>query len=127
VKANTEHVSKKAKVAVPVKASQPSKLASSKVKPPSKVQPKQPTTSPPVQAEKKKKSPKSLKKLDFTHLRMSGRTTYFGPQPKHGAPGTIPDRPITIEDELPIGDGDLTQEMNDPKVGQCLIKLRSLK
>jgi hypothetical protein len=60
VKANTEHVSKKAKVAVPVKASQPSKLASSKVEPPSKVQPKQPTTSPPVQAEKKKKAPKSL-------------------------------------------------------------------
>jgi hypothetical protein len=25
------------------------------------------------------------------------------------------------------GDGDLTQELNDPKVGKCLTKLRNLK
>jgi hypothetical protein len=87
----------------------------------------QATTNRPVQPEKKKKAPKPLKKLDFNNLRRSGRTTYFGPQPKHGAPGIIPDRPITIEDEQAIGDGDLTQEMNDPKLRQCLIKLRSLK
>jgi hypothetical protein len=111
VKATTEHVSKKAKVAHPIKASQPSKLASSKFKPPAKV-----SSSRPVQAEKKKKPLKPLKKLDFNHLRRSGRTTYFGPQPKHGAPGTIPDRPITIdEDEQAIGDGDLTQELKNLK------------
>jgi hypothetical protein len=110
VKATTEHVSKKAKVA------QPSKLASSKFKPPAKVQTNQATTSRPGQPEQKKKAPKPLKKLDFNHLRRSGRTTYFGPQPKHGAPGTIPGRPITIEDEQAIGDGDLTQELNDPKL-----------
>jgi hypothetical protein len=128
VKATTEHVSKKAKVAHPIKASQPSKLASSKFKPPAKVQPNQATTSRTVQPEKKKKAPKPLKKLDFNHLRRSGRTTYFGPQPKHGAPGTLPDRPITIDDdEQAIGDGDLTQELNDPKLGECLTKLRNLK
>jgi hypothetical protein len=104
LKAITEHVSKKAK------------LASSKFKPPAKVQPNQATTSRPGQPEQKKKAPKPLKKLDLNHLRRRGRTTYFGPQPKHGAPGTIPGRPITIEDEQAIGDGDLTQELNDPKL-----------
>jgi hypothetical protein len=52
----------------------------------------QATTNTPVQPEKKKKAPKPLKKLDFNNLRRSGRTCYFGPQPKPGAPGTIPDR-----------------------------------
>ncbi|KAK2394735.1 hypothetical protein QL285_056535 [Trifolium repens] len=50
----------------------------------------QATTNTPVQPEKKK-APKPLKKLDFNNLR-SGRTCYFGPQPKSGAPGTILDR-----------------------------------
>jgi len=32
-------------------------------------------------------------------LRRSGRTCYFGPQPKEGAPWTIEDNPIEISDE----------------------------
>ena len=32
-------------------------------------------------------------------LRRSGKTCYFGPQPKEGAPGTVEDNPIKISDE----------------------------
>jgi hypothetical protein len=33
----------------------------------------------------------------FNKLRRRGRTCYFGPQPKLGAPGTAKDNPIEIE------------------------------
>jgi len=32
-------------------------------------------------------------------LRRSGRTCYYGPQPKEGAQGTVEDNPIEISDE----------------------------
>jgi hypothetical protein len=48
----------------------------------------------------------SIKKKDskvpvYNHcrLRRSGRTCYFGPQPKAGAPGTVEDNPIDLCDE----------------------------
>ncbi|MCI27663.1 hypothetical protein A2U01_0048863, partial [Trifolium medium] len=44
------------------------------------------------------KSRKPLKKLDFRKLRRSGRTYYFGPQPKLGTPGTLRDNPILIDE-----------------------------
>jgi len=34
-----------------------------------------------------------------SRLRRSGKTCYFGPQPKAGAPGTIEDNPIELSDE----------------------------
>jgi len=34
-----------------------------------------------------------------SRLRRSGRTCYFGHQPKEGAPGTVEDNPIEISDE----------------------------
>ncbi|GAU26656.1 hypothetical protein TSUD_314310 [Trifolium subterraneum] len=45
---------------------------------------------------------------------------------KVGALGTLPNKPIEIA-EVEYGDGDLTQELNDPKVRKCLRKLRKLK
>jgi len=30
---------------------------------------------------------------------MSGRTCYFGPQPKLGVPGTVEENPIDLSDE----------------------------
>jgi len=47
----------------------------------------------------------SVKKSDLkapvynqSRLRRSGRTCYFGPQPKPGAPGTVEDNPIDLCD-----------------------------
>jgi hypothetical protein len=34
-----------------------------------------------------------------SRLRRSGKTYYFGPQPKAGAPGTTEDNPIDLCDE----------------------------
>ena len=34
-----------------------------------------------------------------SRLRRSGKTCYFDPQPKAGAPGTIEDNPIELSDE----------------------------
>ncbi|RHN70839.1 hypothetical protein MtrunA17_Chr3g0139861 [Medicago truncatula] len=44
---------------------------------------------------------KDSKVLVYNHsrLRRSGRTCYFGPQPKAGAPGTVKDNPIDLCDE----------------------------
>jgi len=37
---------------------------------------------------------------NFKKMRRSGRTCYFGPQPKAGAPGTVEDNSIDLcEDE----------------------------
>jgi hypothetical protein len=36
---------------------------------------------------------------NHSRLRRSGRTCYFGPQPKEGAPWTVKDNPIEISDE----------------------------
>ncbi|XP_045790010.1 uncharacterized protein LOC123884755 isoform X2 [Trifolium pratense] len=89
------------------------------------------------------KSKKPVKKLDFTKLRRSGRTFYSGPKLKLGAPGTLKDNPITIDD-IEEGDGeintddvdkrgaDLTREFHDltqqqfydPRVGICLAAMR---
>ncbi|CAJ2659867.1 unnamed protein product [Trifolium pratense] len=89
------------------------------------------------------KSKKPVKKLDFTKLRRSGRTFYSGPKLKLGAPGTLKDNPITIDD-IEEGDGeintddvdergaDLTREIHDstqqqfydPRVGICLAAMR---
>jgi hypothetical protein len=33
----------------------------------------------------------------MNRLRRSGRTCYFGPQPKIGAPGTLENNPIEID------------------------------
>jgi hypothetical protein len=68
-----------------------------------------------VDEKKKEKSPLTwngiacdgfVKKKDLkvpvynqSRLRRSGRTCYFGPQPKEGAPGTVEDNPIEISDE----------------------------
>jgi len=35
---------------------------------------------------------------NFSKLRRSGRTSYFGPQPNLGAPGTAEDNPIEIDE-----------------------------
>lgn len=43
---------------------------------------------------------------NLNNLRRSGRTCYFGPQPKLGAPGTLETNPIGIDE----GDGLLSQE-----------------
>jgi len=34
-----------------------------------------------------------------SRLRRSGRTCYFGPQPKEGAPGTVAGNPIDLCDK----------------------------
>ena len=46
----------------------------------------------------KKKDSKVLV-YNQSRLRMSGRTCYFGPQPKVGAPGTVAGNPIDLFDE----------------------------
>jgi hypothetical protein len=66
------------------------KLATSQFKLPSKVKGVAATTS--------KSQKKKVKKYDFNKLRTSGRTCYFGPQPKVGAPGTLPDKPFGVPD-----------------------------
>jgi len=64
---------------------------------------------------KKEKSPMTWHKIVFygsqkkkglkvpvynqLRLRRSGRTCYFGPQPKEGAPGTVAGNPIDLCDE----------------------------
>jgi len=45
---------------------------------------------------------------NLNNLRRSGRTCYFGPQPKLGAPGTLETNPIEVG--IDEGDGVLTQE-----------------
>jgi hypothetical protein len=67
------------------------KLATSQFKPPSKVKGVLATTS---KSQKKRK----VKKYNFNKLRTSGMTCYFGPQPKVGAPGTLPDKPFGVPD-----------------------------
>jgi hypothetical protein len=47
-------------------------------------------------------------KLNLSRLRRRGRTCYFGPQPKFGAPGTMEKNPIDID--IDNGPGELTQE-----------------
>jgi len=46
----------------------------------------------------KKKDSKVLV-YNQSRLRRSGRTCYFGPQPKVGAPGTVEDNPIDLCDD----------------------------
>jgi hypothetical protein len=53
------------------------------------------------------KSTSKVPIYNFNHLRRSGRTCYFGPQPKAGAPGTVDSNPIEIGVE---DNGELTQE-----------------
>jgi len=48
-------------------------------------------------SEKKKGS--KVPVYNHSRLRRSGRTCYFGPQPKEGAPGTVADNPINLCDE----------------------------
>ncbi|MCH83088.1 hypothetical protein A2U01_0003903 [Trifolium medium] len=92
-----QHVTKKERIKYPIyfkkpetKSGQPPQAATSTLNPASKVE----TTG----CAKMSKSRKPLKKLDFTKLRRSGRTCYFGPQPKLGTPGTLPDNPILIDE-----------------------------
>ena len=54
------------------------------------------------------RSSAGVPKLNQSRLRRSGRTCYFGPQPKFGAPGTMETNPIDIE--IDNGPGELTQE-----------------
>ncbi|XP_039688656.1 uncharacterized protein [Medicago truncatula] len=53
------------------------------------------------------KSTSKVLVYNFNHLRRSGRTCYFGPQPKEGAPGTVESNPIEVGVE---DNGELTQE-----------------
>jgi len=46
-----------------------------------------------------KKSDSNVSVYNHSRLSMSGRTGYFGPQPKLGAPGTVEDNPIDVCDE----------------------------
>ncbi|GAU51502.1 hypothetical protein TSUD_413790 [Trifolium subterraneum] len=72
------------------------------------------------------KSRKPIPKLDFTKLRRSDRTCYFGPQPKLGEPGTLKDNPIEILDiDIEEGD-DSNNQFIHPKVGSCLCAMRKL-
>jgi len=48
-------------------------------------------------SEKKKGS--KLPVYNQSRLRRSGRTCYFGPRPKEGAPGTVAANPIDLSDE----------------------------
>ena len=48
-------------------------------------------------SEKKKDS--KVPVYNHSRLRRSGRTCYFGPQPKASAPGTVEDNSIEISDE----------------------------
>ena len=47
----------------------------------------------------KKKNDANEPLYNFNKLRRSGRTCYFSPQPKLGAPRTIEDNPIDLSDE----------------------------
>ena len=47
----------------------------------------------------KKKKGSKVPVYNHSRLRRSGRTCYFGPQPKEGAPGTVADNPINLCDE----------------------------
>jgi len=49
-------------------------------------------------SEKKKKDSK-VPMYNQSRLRRSGRTCYFGPQPKAGAAWTVADNPIELSDE----------------------------
>ena len=46
-----------------------------------------------------KKKDLKVRVYNQLRLRRSGRTCYFGPQPKEGAPGTVDDNPIEISEE----------------------------
>jgi len=46
-----------------------------------------------------KKKGSKVPMYNQSRLRRSGRTCYFGPQAKEGAPGTVDDNPIEISDE----------------------------
>jgi len=46
-----------------------------------------------------KKSNSKVPVYNQSRLRRSGRTCYFGPQPKESAPGTVEDNPIELSDE----------------------------
>jgi len=46
-----------------------------------------------------KKKDSKVSVYNQSRLRMSGRTCYFGPQPKAGAPRTANDNPIDLFDE----------------------------
>jgi hypothetical protein len=46
-----------------------------------------------------KKSDSMVPVYNHSTLRRSGRTCYFSPQPKAGAPGTVKDNPIELSDE----------------------------
>jgi len=46
-----------------------------------------------------KKKDSKVPAYNQSRLRRSGRTCYFGPQPKAGAAGTIEDNPIELSDE----------------------------
>jgi len=46
-----------------------------------------------------KKSDSKVLVYNQSRLKRSGRTCYFGPQPKVGAPGTVEDNPIKLRDE----------------------------
>jgi hypothetical protein len=46
-----------------------------------------------------KKKDSKVSVYNQSRLRRSGRTCYFGPQPKAGAPGTVEDNPIDLSDE----------------------------
>jgi hypothetical protein len=54
------------------------------------------------------RSSAGVPKLNLGRLRRSGRTCYFGPQPKFGAPGTMETNLIDIG--IDNGPGELTQE-----------------
>jgi len=46
-----------------------------------------------------KKNDSKVPMYNQSRLRRSGRTCYFGSQPKSGAPGTVEDNPIDLGDE----------------------------
>jgi len=46
-----------------------------------------------------KKKDSKVPVYNHSRLRRSGRTCYFGPQPKAGAPGTVKDNPIDLCDD----------------------------
>jgi len=47
----------------------------------------------------KKKKDSKVPVYNQSRLRRSGRTCYFGPQPKAGVVGTVADNPIELSDE----------------------------